>query len=257
LVKAFADGLPRDAELVNLRLHPDVAAVWQPGWRSFEAFDRDAGAGMMLVSRLAQAPGWVWAAPMQRLLHWMTVPTTHAIVHGATLTHDGTGLLLAGVSGSGKSTTTARALGGGFGTVGDDLVLVETARRRPVAHALFDAIKVDPSVACELTAAATNWTEVEHKKMCRISDLAPGALMSSFPLDAILIPRVVPGRSTRISAATPTDALRALAPSTMSILRGGEQSTLSKMAKLTRNLPAYHLELGADADQLLDAIRRA
>ena len=190
----------------------------------------------------------------------MTVPTSHVVVHGASLFHENTGLLLAGRGGAGKSTTTARALIAGFSSVGDDLLLVDADSPSPVAHALYDAVKVDPVTARVLCPSRQiNWTNVDScdgKKLCKISELAEGALVKSHQLNAILVPHVVDSPVSRILPGVATDALRVKASSTMTILRGGEQETLAKMARIARSLPTYRLELGNEPAQLVDLLRQ-
>ncbi len=67
----------------------------------------------------AQFVGGVWQTILE-LIHpevrW------RAIIHGAALAHNGTGLALIGPSGSGKSTLAAGLLGRGFGYRADDIV---------------------------------------------------------------------------------------------------------------------------------------
>jgi hypothetical protein len=259
-VGAFAATLPADVEGVFLRSGADGIAAWQPLFRLLEMFDAETGAGYMFTSRRSMVPGGQWASPFRHIVHWMTVPTPYVVVHGASLFHGGTGLLLAGVAGAGKSTTTARALGRGFVSAGDDMLMVDTASPRPVVHALYDAIKLDSRIAGELTLPnPVNWIDVDGtgaKKFCRISDLAENGFARTFELGAILVPRISAGGRSRIASASPTEGLRALAPSTLGLFSGGEQESLAKLGRLVRMLPTFRLELGADPQELGDVLGR-
>ncbi len=256
----LADSFPPDVQYVNLKSGSGLMACWSSLPRMFEMFNADSNSGMMFMSRRSEMPGWEWAAPLRRILHWMTVPTSHAVVHGASLQHENVGLLLVGNSGAGKSTTTARALREGFKSAGDDMLLVDTEGPSPVVHALYDAIKVDANLARTLAPSEhIAWTDVEShggKKFCRINELAEDALARSIRLNAILVPQVVNSTRSRIVSATATHGLRMLAPSTMNILQGGEKRTLSKLANIGRSLPTYRLELGSDPDHLFALLRK-
>ncbi len=260
LVTKLAESFPSDFQQVNLQSGSRMAASWDSLPRFFEMYHAESHAGMMFLSQRSLMPGWEWASPLKRILHWMTVQTPYVVVHGASLQFEDAGLLLVGHSGAGKSTTTARALTEGFISAGDDMLLVDVDGSRPTAHALYDAIKVNAAMARDLSLRGQiTWRDVEShggKKFCKISELAKGSLVSALGLNAILVPQVVDSSASRIVPGVAMDALRVLAPSTMNILRGGEQKTLAKLAKITRSLPTYRLELGSNPVQLVDLLRQ-
>jgi hypothetical protein len=86
--------------------------------------------------------------------------------------------------------------------------------------------------------------------------LNPGdiELVRSAVLSAILIPRLASERRTRICPARPADAVKALLPSTIGGLMGGTSATPRAILQLVRDVPAFHLEVGADLDALTAAV---
>lgn len=257
---AIADDLPAAVDLVSLKGMPEISAIWLPPSRTLEYYHGDIASGVIVTSRRHQIPAWELAAPIRRIIHWHCLHTHRLIVHGATLSVDGCGVLFVGRSGSGKSTLTAMALADGLSSTGDDMILVDAAPARPMAHALYDCLKLDAvSRAAMPNSDALGWRDIENrvgKKHCPISTLGPNALASALALDMILLPSGAGGPTSEIVRTSPIDALRAMAQPTVQIFRGGEQITLSKMAALTRRLPCYRFSLGADLAESLEVLRK-
>jgi hypothetical protein len=87
-------------------------------------------------------------------------------------------------------------------------------------------------------------------------DAADAHLVRSATLSAILLPRIGTERETKISSATSVEATKAILPTTYMQLMGGTAVTAGLIMQLTRNLPAFHLELGTDIGAVPDAIAR-
>lgn len=169
------------------------------------------------------------------------------------------GLLLAGAGGSGKSTTTAACLESGLETCGDDFVAV-TPGAAPRAHALFDTLKLDaaslarfPRLAAQVAQVAN--PELGTKARIHLSELSPSRLRASCSLEAIVVPRLAPGESTRSAPLPKSAALRALAPSTLFLTRGAESETAAKLAALVRRLPTHELRIGGAPAEAADRVR--
>jgi hypothetical protein len=61
-------------------------------------------------------------------------------------------------------------------------------------------------------------------------------------------------KRTKLTPASPRNGLMALAPSTIFQFRGASQEDLTCMAKLTRLIPSFFLELGKDTNNIPDII---
>lgn len=225
----------------------------------WQALDAGAGRGLYWCDDADELPPWEDGSPLRSLVHWATLAGPLGIVHAAAVSAGGRGALLAGAGGSGKSTTTAALVLEGVASAGDDLVLVDTASLpQPMAYALYDTLKLDRGSLGRLPAlagpaAGAVWADQEKARL-HIGELFPERLAPAFPLHAILLPQVGHA-ATRIAPASAADAVRALAPTTMFLLRGGAKQTYAKSVALARRLPAFHLELGPDAPEAARAIR--
>jgi hypothetical protein len=204
----------------------------------------------------ARIPEWEDYAPLRDLLHWMTLPTECFLAHAAAIGVAKAGVLLMGPSGSGKSTTTAAAALRGLKIAGDDFVLIDP---RPVrAYALYDYIKLDsnstkwfPDLKGEIVNPMHGPAE---KGRIPLAQSRPQTFARWLPIAAALLPHVTSQATTTITRASPSEAVRALFPSTISIVAGGAAEMFQKSAAFLRNLPAHHCNLGTDPFEVIDTI---
>ncbi|MEI6240826.1 MAG: hypothetical protein WCR51_10580 [Planctomycetia bacterium] len=244
------------------RLHVDQAR----GLRAFYDHDRrfwsicDAATrrGLFWIADTADVPFWEEAAPFKATFNWFLAGTSATLLHAGVVAHRGRGVLLAGPGGSGKSTTVMAAVAAGLGTCGDDLVVVDDGAGAWTAYALYDAAKFFPAeptgrVPDLFTSAAAR--PCGDKLLVRYSDVAPGRLVRSVPLVA-LVHCVISGQaSTTITPLAPGAMLRALGPPTAFLLRGAEPETLRKAAALVRAVPSFTLALGTNPAEAIDALK--
>ena len=195
-------------------------------------------------------------SPCRELFHRMLLPTECFLAHAAVIGAGGKGIFLTGPSGSGKSTTTAAAALGGLVTAGDDFVLVDPRPAR--AYALFNSLKLDMRSAGwfpELAAHAVNADcDPTEKRRIYLSRSRPSAFVARLPINAVLLPHADGAAKTGIVPASSADAMRALVPSTVFLVRGGEVETTRKCTAFLRQMPAYHCSLGSDPRELIDTI---
>jgi hypothetical protein len=250
-------GLP-EGDYVYLREAGEVVGTWQPRSDTWETFDPRTRRGLLATGDLAGIPAWEWAAPLRGVLHWAALATPGCLVHGAAIGDERRGALLVGAGGSGKSTTTAAALLAGIPAAGDDLVLAAPGPEGGfVAHALYDMLKLDRAALDRLDGridpfAAPDGPE-QPKYHARIS--AAGSFAPRVKLDAVIRPRLG-GGSTRLVPVAPGTAVKALAPATLHLLKGGEAATYAKIARLVKDLPAFVLELGGTPDEAAACLAR-
>jgi len=204
----------------------------------------------------AQTPEWEDSAPLRDLFHWMTLSSECFLVHAAAIGIGNSGALLIGPGGSGKSTTTGAAALRGLTIAGDDFVLIEP--RSAQAYALYDCIKLDsdstkrfPSLETEIVNPVRGAAEKGRIHLCQSR---PQTFARSLPIAAAFLPRIAGLPSTKIVRASPSEAVRALVPSTLSIVAGGAAEMFRKSAAFLRNLPVYHCNLGTDPFEAIDAI---
>jgi hypothetical protein len=243
------------------RLHVDEAR----GLRAFYDHDRrfwsicDAATrrGLFWIADTADVPFWEEAAPFKAIFNWFLAGTQATLLHAGIVAHRGRGVLLAGPGGSGKSTTVMAAVAAGRGTCGDDLVVVDDEAGAWTGHALYDAVKffpAEPDGRVPDVFRAAPLQACGDKLLVRYSDVAPGGLVQSVPLTALLQCVVSGQATTTITPLAPGGMLRSLGPPTAFLLRGAESETLRKAAALVRTVPAFTLALGTNPAEAIERL---
>jgi hypothetical protein len=82
-------------------------------------------------------------------------------------------------------------------------------------------------------------------------------ITKGFPIRAVLLPRVTEAASAHLTPATAAEAFKALAPSSLLQVPGGGPQLLQTLKRLVHQLPAFHLNLGADPATIPPAIDAA
>lgn len=207
------------------------------------------------VRNLETLPYWETAAPLRIIINWWGIAHGIQLLHAAAIGCQGRGVLLAGKSGSGKSTTAVSCLAGGLFYLGDDHVILDT-NRRTEAHSIFATAKLNDDMAPLFDALGTNIHRMPHKSTEKQMVLLPREIItSSLPLVALLIPSISEERSTRVEPASAMLGMLALAPSTLLYCPGGAEQTLNTMAELSRTLPVYCLFLGTDHHRMVTFLK--
>lgn len=226
---------------VRLTYHPDPDTV--------SMIHEDKALAVFWIADAAHTPYYESGAPVRSILHWWMSRQSLQLVHAAALGMPTGGVLLAGRGGSGKSTTALACLNSDLLYAGDDYCIV-SAGSVPVVHSLYNTAKANGDDVARfpyLVHAVTNASKLaEEKALLFLHRFAPHKLLVEFPLRAILVPRVTGGRETQAVPVTSTEALRALAPSTIFQLPGAGGDTLRFLAGVSSAVPCYRLELGTD-----------
>ena len=209
------------------------------------------------VSRL---PEWERSFPFRMLLHKWLENSPYVLVHAGAVGMPDGGFLLAGSGGSGKSTSTLACLDSPLRYAGDDFVMVDTEETR--VHSLYNVAKLNADNLHRFPhwepLIANRAALPEQKGQLFIHQHHPERVTAGFPVVALLLPRFSGGRATTLRQATKADALRALAPSTLALLRdtvaGGTSPTFRKVVSVVRSLPCYWLETGTDLPQIPECL---
>jgi hypothetical protein len=245
-----------------------VRTAVAPLFRGLNLLDREARTGVFWCEDPGQLTWSERANPLRVLVHWALTDSGCQLAHAGAVGAGGRGALVAGGSGAGKSTTAAACLEAGFDYAGDDHVLVTTGGPTPIAHAVYATAKLSQDLARRVpglaravvnrdehdAAAALRPLLTDEKLVADVHARWPDRL-GDVPVDAIVLPRIVAGRESRLRSATPGAALRALAPSTiMQLPQAGGAPQLGPVAELVRRAPTHVLELGTDAAAVPDLL---
>jgi hypothetical protein len=240
------DGIPAGKNSARATLTANIH------WRTYCLVEENKRRIIVWVADASAVPEWVIYDQIRNALHWASLGRSFGMFHAAALRLGHAGCLIAGKSGSGKSTITAAAVNSNFNSAGDDFVLVENATSPPRVHAVFDTIKLDQKGLerfPQFRHGVRNPTRgSKEKAIVHLFDSAPSKIATGFPLHALLHARLSGKRESRILKSSHSAAFRALAPSSLLLLRTQSKEASAKCATLAGELQPYAFEIGTDLD---------
>lgn len=226
--------------------------------RILSLFDPMSEEAVLWVPDAGQVPWNEVASPLRTILHWWARGRGLQFVHGGAVGLEGQAVLLAGRSGTGKSTSALACLLGGLDYLGDDYVLVSTAGG-PKVHSLYSAAKLQPSHLNAFPTLAPLMANPgfapDEKGLWFVQDHFPERTRRQAVARAVLVPHVTGRRETTVTTISAGAALVALAPSTIVQLSGADQHSLSTIAAFLASVPTHRLEVGTDLPGIASAVR--
>jgi hypothetical protein len=230
--------------------------AYQPGLSQLSAFDAGRGEAWFWCRSAADLPFWEPAAPFRQILHWWLADSDLMMLHGASVGTEQGGVLLVGRGGSGKSSCALASLASDLLYAGDDYVALG-ADPEPWIYSLYCSGKLAPGHATRFKhlppASFLGDGSEDEKAVFYVNERFPGRMCEGFPLKAVLVPRIA-GTRPRIFPVDPSEALRALAPSTLLQLHPARPEALTGMARLVRRVPTFAFELGPEIELIPGAI---
>jgi len=210
-------------------------------------------------------PWWERAAPFRWLIDQLAQRLGMCTLHAGVVSRSGQGALIAGPGGSGKSTLSLACLGVGLDYLADDYCLFERSSL-PTCFNLYSSAKwskdatVSPAWIGGVPADALD--QRGDKSILFVDELEAGRIASQTCLAAIVLPRFAAGGASRVSAATPQEAFRRLAPSTIAQSEADGRHLSAAIARLVKTIPAFYLDMPPRAEEsalavstLLDRLR--
>lgn len=232
---------------------PTLHTAYQPGVATLHLFDRSSNTGQYWMADAARMPYWHRGFPLRELIHWWSRDYPLQLMHGGAVGFVDGGVLLAGRSGAGKSTTAIACLDSDLLFVSDDYVLVAMASQ-PYVHSLYSTAKLDPANLGRFPELAGKISNADHlatqKALIYVREHFPAKVCPGFPIRAIFLPRVTGERTTCLTPASAADSLAAVAPTTVAQLEGHSREAFAKIAAFVRRVPAWWLEVGTDLPQI-------
>ena len=234
-----------------------LRAFYQPNAGVLSLFDAATGRGHWWLRDVATTPYYERAAPFKHVLQWWIAGRGGALLHSAAAGLAGEGILIAGPSGSGKSSTALACVDAGFAFASDDYVLIDSAHP-PNVHLAYATAKV---VRSSLDRHAhhhrhfRNLARADEKPMLFVHDVAPDRVGSALALRAVVLPLVAHRATTALVPMPPAEMLRALAPSSVLLFPLAGDAAFRRMADLCRELPCWRAELSDDPDDVAATLR--
>lgn len=233
----------------------DIQIFFQPWQTQIFLYSRTRRTGIYWVQRTEELPWWECTFSFRTLFHCWTIDLPAQLVHAGAMAKNGTGVLITGQSGSGKSTSCLNLLRAGYEYLGDDYVWIELGTPTKV-FSLYQTAKVEPD---NFLQRFSDWEPFlknraeyqQQKAIFDIKDLYPAAAIDRATIKAILLPKVAHQENTCIEYANPTQALMAMAPTTLHHLPHGRTASYKKLLHIAGALPGYHWKLGYDTNYFI------
>ncbi|MCK1389102.1 hypothetical protein [Bradyrhizobium sp. 21] len=243
--------VPEAAEKPRLLIEDGIYSVWQPAVIPvLFAVDLTAKRGIAWLPK-GEAPPWIRSRPAISLIHAMMHDTPWCAVHGAAVGSDAGFALLAGEGHSGKTTAALACAKAGWRYAGDDFVAVnsETGRIEP----LFCSARLRPALVETFQSFIGATTPVsdfngEPRHELSLADL--GDRIGGGRLRATFIPRRRGAVVPEFAPARPSDAFRALLPTTAYELPGWPNEIADKVARIAGLAPVFFADTGTAPMQI-------
>lgn len=219
----------------------------------------DPPTALFTVQSASLLPSFHRGSPISLLLASLLGRRDRPFVHAACVGLPTLGgLLLAGKSGSGKSTTALRSLLAGWQYVGDDYVVLQPDDI--TAHRVYATAKLAPldfrGDASLVPPGVPLFPDPLHrdKTIALLWPTYREQMPLSLPIRAVVAPHVGDGRRTTWRRVSAGRGLLALAPSTMIQLPTASAARLAPLSVLARSVPAVEMELGSEPAGVLGAL---
>jgi hypothetical protein len=170
---------------------------------------------------------------------------------------DGKGVLIPGMGGAGKSTTSLLCLRHGMEYLGDDYIGME--RRSDgafIGHSFFSSTWLEPEHGRErfpdlMSGALSGDGPDEDKDLVLLADRYRKWMRPRAEIAALALPRIVDRRETVVRPAGKGEALLVAAPSSMlCLIPRPHPDAWRQLTALVESVPCYWLELGREAEQI-------
>lgn len=228
------------------------------GSDALSMIDHERRIALFWTRDAAKLPLHESGAPFRMIMSWSAEQNGGVLMHCGAVSGENGGVLLAGAGGSGKSTSTLLCLKAGWNYLGDDYCVVQPSPR-PQVFSLYNSAKLtlDSAKRFELDHVLPPAHRLDQmKELFFLCDTPRVRLAGSTVCRLLLLPRVTAQVQTTAEAASPGEALRALAPSSLFQLSGAGAIAFERLTQLVRNIPILRLNLGSDFAQVPDVIAR-
>ena len=246
---------PAASSRMKLASSPDGRFRAQQSSHTLSCLDQEGGRLISSVVWDDRVPSHEWSRPLiVPLIYWSEAQGV-GMVHAGLVSLFGSGILLPGMSGAGKSTAALGCAVGGHGFLGDDLVGVQCLRNGEyLGHSLHASISIAAHHLDRFPVAARYAIPLSSpgsgKLLVAMWEAYPHLLQRSVRIQAVAIPRVSGQRVSRLRPAAKRDALIALGVGSLLLIPGNDGHRLKRLSEMIEQLPCYWLELGSDIESI-------
>ncbi len=235
-------------------MSPDGRYIGQMQPNTLTCFDRNTQHIVGSIAWSDQIPIYERAKPLSRLLLEWNNDRHIQVIHAGLVSQHGQGVLFVAKSGSGKSTTSLACLCTGFDYVGEDFIGLEKLRDGSfVGHSLYNSVFLETGHLArfpELSPHVIRGAPHEEKAVVILSHVFPERLARVATIRAVVLLRVAGESESRLRSISKSQALLALAPSSLIEIPSRGIDGFSRLAQLVEQVSTYALELGRDLESI-------
>ncbi len=222
--------------------------------RMLQFYDENSRQAIFWMEDAKELPYYEKAHPLRVLFHWWTAQNMRTLVHAAALGTSAGGVLLMERGGAGKSSSALSSLNSRLSCAGDDLVIVDAEAKIPRAYGLYNVAKVKSRQHAEkFFPHLLSLFELPDEQGALLLDLQkqmPQKLLRSFPVRAVICPRIEPGGRAKFIPLPKQQAFNRILPSTLELLPGKWDHVFRVLSALINKTETYELVLGADMENI-------
>jgi hypothetical protein len=248
-------GWELDGDLVWLSTDRRVLRGHGPTWHY--RFARRASRIVGSVSSAATQSVVELGRPLNLPLSLWHLDRGYQVIHGALVSRNGRGALIAGRMGAGKSTVALACLEAGYEFLGDDHVAVAVDGENDLGHGIYGVARLAAADLARFPAleAASLEGAGATKLLIRLAELPDVRFAPAAEIRALVLPRVGRGEGAQASEASGAETLLAMVPTSVfrQPLRHGTRG-VEPLARLAERVPAYWLESGSDNGSIAEAV---
>ena len=228
--------------------------AFDQGTSALSMIDLDRNLALFWTRDAQELPAYESGAPFRAILNWWAERNDRVLVHCGAIGTECGAAILAGPGGSGKSTTALLCAQAGWNYLADDYCLLKVAEPSRV-FSLYNSVKLGHDQLSQFNTLAGKSTAMDgDKHLFFLNEIWPERIARSLSCRALLLPRVSQTRETSIQPASPGEALRAIAPSTIFQLSGAGQTSFQRLSSFVERIPVRHLNLGRDFEKIPERI---
>ncbi|HEX2582570.1 MAG TPA: hypothetical protein VHL30_00450 [Chlamydiales bacterium] len=232
-------GYSSDRVPVVLDIHTKVLNV----------LDHEQNVALYWIKNRQDLPWWIGGSPLQLVLHWWMRAKGYQLTHAAVVGYPKGGVLLAGKSGSGKSTTALACMKAGMKYVSEDYCFLSDLPQI-WAYSVYNSSKIGEKTLQwfpELSPFVINSNRAkEDKAFLFHHEFQPQNLLAGCPIKAIITLKIGERLGSGLEPIDSKEALAALSTTTLWQLTHTGPIVFHHLRKIAEALPCYRLHLSED-----------
>jgi hypothetical protein len=210
---------------------------------------------LLWLPTLSQIPGYQLATPLRTIFNWLLGDSGIQLIHAAAVGYRNDGLLISGLSGSGKTVTSLACLKSGWNFLGDDFVAIGPGKDKGTVsvYSLYSSARLHSDMAEKFDLPKPAVTD--DKSLYFLHPRFADQLRLEIPLSRIIMPNVSEGSNSTHRLSTAEIVKEIMIP-TLAYLPGRERTTLKNLTHLVSNFPCHSVDINDSIDTIPETLRR-